>query len=528
MKRIALVTIACLAAAAPAAADQAQLGWRTLVDYDSKVTAANGGQDDFIFTFGPEVRIDGERERFEYHLDGFFNYEQYVKQSQLGDWRHDLRTGFSYVLSPRVRLQVNNSFQQLPQIRVGTVDQADVTQTGGTTLLEAGRVRTNVFTTGLTVTPTSRLVGTSQLTVVYREFQNPTLNAQNTISTSTLNALSYRLSERQTVGAGFRFSSRDFQARLAANELTDATTQTWEIFASWIWQIDSRSTFSARVGPAFSSDNIDRNVASAFPEYPVQARSSPAYGAAAFLIDPAGCPAENLRPGGILQTPKCQAVLQQDPASMFYTVGIPFGSQTYQELTALRTGFPVQQVGSSTSDATNVFFQLSIDRNWDRLGVTAGWTRSDSQTQALGSSTIVDGFFLESLYTVSPRTRLLGRFRFTRRSSDVQRDLLGLLLSPTVGPIAGVFTPDGVPLVGAPIVGTTVEDGSFKQQQDTYSLQLRLTRDIGRYSTSYISLALRRQEFDLNSVRDYLDSNTAVDSWGVTVGFTYHFKPVDF
>jgi len=523
MKRIVLIAIAWLVVAAPAAAEQVQLGWRTVMEYDSEVTSIDGGEDDLIFTFGPLLRIEGDYRRFRYQIEQSSEYEHYIDLGPLSDWRHELRANFVYDISPQVQIQLNNSFQQLPQIRNGNIDDAAVDAAGASTsFVEAGRVRTNVFTATLATVPTVRLTTTSQLSVIFREFDNATLNAQNTLSTGILNQLSYQLNERHSFGGGFRFSSRDFETGLAGqDELTDATTQTWEVFASWLWQVDSRSTFSVQIGPAFSSDDVDRNSSLSTSQHPIAG----VVGGSAFLRDPASCPAENARPGGVLLTDDCIPFLNQDMASVFFPLGIPVGSQTFAELTALQSVFPLDEPDDS---AANVFFAFQMDRRWDRARASLSWSRSDSQTQALGSNTVVDNVLFDSIFDLSSRMRFLSNFRFTRRFSEVERELVGgLLLSDTVGPIPDVFTPDGVPLIGAPIVGFVPVDSSFDQEIRTYRLQFRLVRDWGRWLSSFVSLTLRRQENDLDSDLDTLDSETKRDSFIVRVGFSYQFKPID-
>jgi len=537
MKRIALLTIASIAAAAPAAADQAQLGWRTLAEYDSRVTATNGGQGDGIFTFGPQIRIEGERRRFQYRIDQHSSYEKHVDIDELDDWRHELTTSFVYTVSPRVQIRVNNRFQQLPQVRNGSLDDAAIDgNEDNTTFLDTGRVRTDVFSTTLSFVPTARVLGTSQLSVIYREFQNASLNAQNTVSTSTYNHLSYQLNERHTFGGGFRFSSRDFQTGFG-DELTDANTKTWEGFASWQWQIDSRSTFSAQAGPAFSSDNIDRSTVSSFPRYPLAFIDFGGGNVNAFFPDPANCPAEDVRPGGVIPSFACAPfVVQQDPGppvgppSTFILFGIPVTSPTFAALAAQRTTFPIDQPDSAAGDSANIFFSFRLDRHWDRAEASISWVRSDSQTQALGSSTVVDAIRFGTSYELSSRMRAFLDFRFTQRSSKLDRQSIVLLMSDTVSaiPLSEVPTPDGIPLRAAPIVGTYLEDSGFDQTLSTYNLRLRLSRDWGRWITSNLTLDLRRQETKFDSDIDSLDFNSSADSWDLMLSFTYQFKPIDF
>lgn len=527
--RTLAITIALLCLAPGADAEQVQFGWQTLLEYDSEITS--GGDGDFFVRSGPVTRLEGEHQRLSYDIEHSSGYEKYATYTRLDAWRHDVIASAQYWISPRVRLNLSNTFQLLPQLRNDTVDIAD---TGGVpdTLddrLNTGEVLTNVFTTTMTTAPHPRLSTSSQVSVIYRQFDDPNLNSQDTTSTTVMNQVTYQLNESHSFGTGLRFSNRDFQT-FVASERTDATTRTYEPFASWTWLVDSRSTFSARTGPAWNDTTInDQQEPSTFPLYPtvvgiVGGLGGPLGGK---VRDPSQCPAENAVPEqmGVIVTAEC-GLYNQDPGT-----GFPDGAITGPELTALlglRAMPTLASRDNAASNQANLYFAFTVDRRWDRYDLFATWIRSDSQTQSLGSSTVVDTLQLRARYFFTERFRFTGTFRFTRRFSDVKTESLFLVMSDTLSPIPEASLPGFDPVLGAPVVGTTAVDTSFKQTQDSYSLRLQLNRDLWRHSSAFLGVSLRRQENDFDSKLDALDINTTTHSYVIQLGFTYRFQPMRF
>ena len=499
MKRNLVLTIALLLAAPPAPAEELQLGWRTLLEYDSELLAQNGGQGDLISTFGPVVKLNGEYRRFNYQIENYSAFEKYAKFSQLDDFRTELQARGRYQISPRAFVNVTENFSSLPILRNGaanSVDTLPADPSEPTLNLSTGNLLTNTVTASLTVIPTPRLAGTSQVTNIFRRFGTPSLNAQDTVSTTILNQLSYSLNESHSFGAGARYSVRDFQT----SDRT-STTSTWEAFASWNWRIDSRSTLSARFGPSGSVDSPQS------PADPVVTRFASVAGG--LLVDPATCP--QLAGVPVFLPGLCGTIAQPalGPADQ-----------------AILAGFAAPALGIPTvenrQNNVNLFFSFTLDRSWDRLNVSGTLSRSDSQIDSLGSNSIVTSFLARSAYRFSSRLRLVGTFRFTRRTSDVQREIPVLLLANPPIPIPGL----SVPAMGAEFTGSAAFDNGFKQTRDSTNVRVRLTRDVGRFSSSFVGVILRRQTTDFNGSIDSQDFKATTDTWEVQIGFTYRFRPI--
>jgi hypothetical protein len=525
MTRTLAITIALLLAAPPAVAEDLKLAWRTLTEYDSNASGQGGGKGDFVFTFGPLAALAGEYSRFHYQIQSYTAYEKYVVRSQRDHWRQDLSAHFRLDVSPRIRLDVSDNFHQLPQLRNSNVQETDVANNPpNEPNLSTGRVISNVFTTSLSTAPLPRLGTTSQVSVIYRDLANPTLNAQNTLSTTVLNQARYQWSESHSTGLGFRYSTRDYQTLINGDPI-DATTQTFEGFASWVWEIDARTSFSARAGPAWTVDDLPPpDTSGTFQRYPTFTADlgGVQHG---WVRNPASCPPENARPalGGVILTGECLPVYNQDPLT-----GFPLGITGPQldALLALQTTVPVDRPSSSGARNVRLFFALSLDHRWDRASVSASWVRSDSQTQSLGSGTLVDSFLLSSNYDLTSRLHFNASFRFVRRFSDVTRQSLFLVMSETPEDIPAASLPGFDPVQGFPIIGTSTEDTSFQQTRDTYAARFSLRRQLGRYSSGFVGFYVRRYQTDFNSQLDQLDFTTTTNAWEIQLGFTYRFRPL--
>jgi len=501
MKRNLVLTIALLLAAPPAVAEKVQLGWRTVLEYDSELVAQNGGQGDMISTFGPTLQLSGEHRRFTYQLRQNSSFEKHAKFTGLDDFRHEVGGQARFQISPRVSASVTETFSSVPFQRNSVVNSPDGPPIGPSEPsrnLTTGSVLTNVVSGSLNVIPAPRWAASSQVTNIFRTFDNPTLNSQNSLSTSFVNQLNYTLNESHSFGAGARVSVRDFQA----GEIK-STTSTWEAFASWNWRIDPRSTLRARFGPSGSVDKPRS------PADPMVTRFASVAGG--LLVDPATCP--RLAGVPVFLPGLCGAIAQPalGPADQAILAG----------LSAPALGLPTVE---NRQNNVNLFFAFTLNRTWDHFDVTGTWSRGDSQIDSLGSGTVVDNIQVVSTYRFTSRLRLRGTFRFTRRTSDVKRQIPVLLLANPPIPIPGL----SVPAMGAEITGSATFDNGFKQVEDSSNARLSLQRDVGRYSSVSIGTNLRRDTSDFNSSIDAQDLKRTTNSWEIVLSFTYRFRPVRF
>jgi hypothetical protein len=507
------IVLLLLLPAAPAAAVEVQLGWKSEMEYDSRVL----GEDDLIFNFGPTTEITREGRRLSYRLYQATTYEKYLDHAGLDDVRLRLSGSANYALTPHVMVDVSNNFSRTPLLRSGerleTEDEIAAAAARGEVLDatfegDTGTLISNSFSSGLSWSPTERLTLNGRVLHLFREFDNESLNAQNTSSVSVSSQGTYRAFKDHQFGAGFRFSQRDFE--VGGLQGDENRTVTYNAFAVWNWMIDERSTFSATAGPAWSEDDTPEEDFALFPTIP---------GSPAFLPDPITCPLFVINGfpvlvGGLpvaFVDPRCQPISQTPltPDQQARLADIPAG---------------LVDVRGSSEDQTdvNAFFTLSIDRNWDRLSLLAQWSRSDSQTQSLGSSTVVDTFYLQSNYWLTRRLRIGGNFRFSRRDTDFSREVL----TPLLGVVVPVPIPGLPGFEGAPVIAAAPFQQEVQQTNDAYTAQLRLTHLWGRSSRIYAGAFYRHSEnsFEINGIT----GSSSFDEWQFQIGFEYFLDPIRF
>jgi hypothetical protein len=513
MKSLVTSLVLLPSLAVPAAAVEVQLGWDSDVEYDSQVLA----DDDVIFRFGPTVEISGERRRFSYEFSQTTQYEKYLDHSGLDDFRLRANGSARYTISPRAVLDVSNRFYQTPLLRSGEQLESpeEIAEAAAQGLVidptfegDTGRLISNSFSTGLTLTPVERLTLTGRVNHLYRNFDDENLNAQDTSAVSVISQGTYRALEHHEFGAGFRFTQRDFEGLQQSDEENQTTT--YNAFAVWNWTIDERSTFSLTAGPAWSENEPADPDLRRYPTIP---------GSPTALPNPATCPLYLINGnlvvlGGfplVFVDSRCQPIDQA-----------PLTEDQQEILADLDAGFVDVRGDPEDETDVNVFFTLRLDRNWDRLSLQTLWSRSDSQTQALGSSTVVDSFFFGSSYRLTRRLQIAGSFRFTRRDTDSDQEFLTPLIPLAMpAPIPELSGIDGVPVVAA-----APRRQEIRQTIDSYVTELRLSQDWGRHSNVYALARYYRSEseFEVNGV----GASSSLDQWQVLFGVVYRLKPFRF
>ncbi len=522
-RSIQLATITLLCATSPVAAEELQLGAHFQTSYSDAAVASggNGDSDDVIFAFGPDLRLSGEHPRLSYQIDQAFGYKLYQKNDQLSDWTYDLRTNGSWQMTPHLSLSVNESFTSQPQLSVVEAAEAGEDQANN---LDTSRVLTNTFSAALTATPTARLTTSAEVASLYRHYEDPSTSSQDLsaedfastgnqdiLSTTVSTHTTYLLTEAHLVGAGFRWTTRDFESNRADAQ---GTTNVYEVFASWTWQIDARTTFSAQAGPAFSGDELEATPTT-FGRY-AQVLGDPSQ-----LVNPLSCarpgppvlfiPPDIFLPTRIVDS-SCEGIPQRllSPAEQDLLASLPF----------VVPGIEVPEFDPSPSNV-NVFFSLSLQRRWDQITAFADWSRSDSQTQGIGSATVLDSFRAGLRYQPSLRWHALLTFRFTRRFTDFDQESVFPFVFEAANALLEI--PD---VSGSPIIGTIPAGSRFKTTDDLYHLQLRLNRDWGRNSSLYAGVDWFNQDSNTKTRFDTFQSNR--QHFRVEVGFNYRFQPIRF
>lgn len=507
------VTIVSLLGAVPASAHEVQLGFRTEAEYDAELTE---GEADGIFRMGPVLSLSGELRRFSYGIVHDSVFEKYARNERLNDWEH--RTSFqgSWVVGPRLTIRVRDSFSRLSSIRSSERDLFDETFLEAEGDFITDSVTTNNFSADFEGTLTPRLGTLSSISHFLRDPENPSqgrgiassARGQQEVSSTTLvNQLYYQITEAHRTGLGFRY--RHLEAETLDFE---RTTETYEVFATWNWTIDARTQFNLQVGPAISEDDpqdVDFPRFGALPQDPLA------------FANPGTCPLQILpNENGVNElfavlTRECSAIVQPD--------------LTESQLAQLEDSSAMFRFDRGDPESgTNVspFFSLELSRQWARGSAFVNWSRTDSQVQSTGSDTVLNTFRIGARYRPASRWSTSVTFRFSRRTTETDRELPFPLLSFAADPNAL-----GTGLTAFPIVGTANFDQKLKVDSDFFDLEFRTSREVGRHSNVFAVMRLRRTTSDVSS--KFEDSDTVTDesaenTWRFQVGFNYRFRPIRY
>lgn len=509
MKQLRATTIALVFVALPAVAEEIQFGLTSATEYDTDVTTQL--QDDVIFTFGPQVEITGEHRRFDYVFRHQSEFEAYGQSEAFNDWRH--RTLFTGTgrLHPKLSLEITERLSVAPS--ASSFDEFRAP--GSDPLLDPeiepfrrDDVLTNVFRVSLTATPTSRLVMVFDVNHFFREFDNPTASQQSTESVTLSTQTLYRWSESHTFGAGFRFRRRLFETGDSDGQ---NSTDIYDVFGIWRWKVTERTSFSFQAGPAFSEDDPVEPELSAIAFVP----SDPTR-----FADTSTCAVRDSVFGLAILDNSCRPYDQ------------PALTPEQLDFVASRTPNLASAVGIAEPEgASNIdpFFSLSFAHELDHGSLFASWTRSDSESQGLGSATTSNVFRMGLSYEPIRRWSTNASFTFSRRTTDLEQEL--------VFPVARVFPTfelvDG-PLAGLmfnEIAGAILRDGVIFQESDTMTLRFSVVRYVGRWSNVFFDVTMRRletrSEFEVDGSSAGL-SESGRDGYQFRIGFNYRFRPIRF
>ncbi len=503
-KALLFTTILLAAIARPVLGDTVQFGIRAQTEFDIEDTE---NESDTITQAGPTIRFQGDGRRYTYDLRHDSSFEKYARDERRNDWEH--RTNFrgTWVPTSRWSATFTNNFSRLSSLRSSEQDLSDVDSVVEAEFdFETEAITTNSFTAQLQGQHTPRFSTVSTLSHFYRDPENEGDGRQKIDSVTLVNSGSYQVFSDHRFGIGHRFRSLE-----SSTESFERTTRTNEIFFTWNWQIDARTSFSLQAGPAFAEDDPQDLDFPQFGTLPQDSRS---------FANPDTCPPVFLRNelGQVerfaILTSSCRAV-NQDRLTLAQRDRVQSSSAIFR--------FERADLESETN--INPFFNLSLTRNFARGSVFASWSRTDSQTQSTGSETILDTVNAGVRYRISPRWSSSVTFRFSRRTTDSDREVPFALLSFQGDPNAL-----GTGLLAAPIVGAVDFDQRLLSEADFYDLEFRTSREVGRYSSVFSSLRLRRtashveSEFNNSGLTSTRESSE--NDFSILVGFNYRFRPI--
>jgi len=526
-----LATIVLLLGSPPAGAEQVEIGVDFATEYDSRVLQDEG---DVIWQTGPSLRLSGDRRRVGYSIEYRPQLEIYMEQDDFDAVRHYLAANGTWQIDARNRLTVSESFSHVPRVQSLRDDVPGSEDTPGfeDTVLEfeQNSVLRNFFSATWSSSPMPRIGTSVQVAHFLTEYDDASLRSQNTDAITLTTQATYQLAGNHGVGVGFRLQSRNFET---GQPLEETTTNTYEVFGSWAWTIDERTSFSFQAGPAFAEDEIDDPTFAAFGLAP----RSPT-----FLADPATCRFNITLAEQLGLTPAEVELVNEllgldlDPnltAAVLDGTCRPIAGQDeltpaqQEALLESEATIPSQlQFGEAENDSNvNIFFALNFQRQWDRLEFSTSWVRSNSETQGFGSATILDSFRSTLIWSFLPRWRLSTTFRFSRRFTDIDREVLLPIFG---GEIQTIDLPEfaGSGIEGYRINGFLPVQQKLELTDDVYSLDLRLSREVGPRITIFTGAQYRTQESRTEG--DDFSARAESDQYSFRIGFNYRFRPIRF
>jgi len=258
-----------------------------------------------------------------------------------------------------------------------------------------------------------------------------------------------------------------------------------------------------------------------FPRFP---------GAAARLLSTEGC--DRIEVNGVrlpIVSPSCDpldSVQAIDPATMT-TVTVPQPDlDADQQAAVARQAASVGFLPGEQREAggnVNIFANLTLQKTWDRWTFQASYSRSDSQTEGIGSATVVNTLQSSLRWTPTPRWAGVVDFAFSRRTTELERGTpVTVLGPPAVVPgisHSALGNPD-FPFFGAPAIGLATLDDEVTFDVDSLQLRLRASRRLTpRLRTSCTA------RWRLDSGSGDLVRNER-DRYEVRCGFNYSFRPI--
>lgn len=325
--------------------------------------------------------------------------------------------------------------------------------------------------------------------------------------------VTYRMTSRQSIGAGFSLSRQvvleaDIQTAQGPIETaSEQETRFASLFGSWKYELNSRWSVDMRAGPTFIDSDLQDQSTQAVQGLRVPTRNG-------LPLEVESCP--RLLEGDVFEAtgeawivgPSCRTL--SEPSSDSEEIEYTFSNSEELE----------NQGGANT-----VFANLGITRTGERTRFFLSYSRSAGENFGGRTSTVADS--LSSTLTWEPALRwnVVARASYTVRKQATQTFLPSIVVVPNDGSIPGL--PDG-----AAIAGLRPNDtGEIRAVEDENALDIeswvvvvRATRQLTRRLSGFVSASYydQRNRSPLEDVSVLQD----LDRFGIGVGLTYTFDPI--
>jgi hypothetical protein len=487
----ALLLALTLAPAAGRAAD-ARLGIATAMGWDSNVfRVERDEEDDWIFSVTPKLKFLEDEGKFTWDLGYDPTWEKAIQTDQVKGFRHFAYARSRYQLSGRTQVFFEDGFYYSDTVNASFVED-DVTTSPDVNTFRDNVLR-NDLTLGVQHSFTPRLEGS--LAFSNQLFRSDLeTRADNEVYRGNAN-LQYTLTPQHQVGGGAAFTWQHFQA--TDNDLRPGSrTVFFNVFGSWSWFIDEKTTFSVTAGPTFIDDDQDapETVIAGAPRVPFVDE-----GATIRVFDINSCDTS----GG-------DRVLELCSSSFSIPSASPDAVDIRADGSSQTLTFPAGQAPEGASENRwTLFGEVSLTRRWTpNLQSSLSYQRTDDTASGIAGSSILDWVSLVNLWQISELWRADLRADFTRRKSATESDRTLIVVVPSgINPLYAETQR---------LTSTTVKE---VLETNRWGVSTRVTRQITRHLQASVRYAFNRQSSKARTAGRRSDFDDHLVTFGVQYDF---------
>ena len=483
----------------PAAAGAADLSLSLMSDamYDSNVFRRESNiDDDVLFRLRPGIELHEDRGQDVNYSLGYELPVQFAvdNSNQLNDIDQVANGDIRYHVNDRFDLFASDNFRYLRStVQLADLDPDSAAAGQGIPILstERDRVTLNAARLGGSYRFAPRLSGNL---IAQHQYFNTTLeNRQENWSTLGSADLQYTLNSRHIVGAGVRYIHAKFEP---AETLAGSTSDTYNLFASWRYQVTETTAFSAAAGPSYIETESDPQTGFVVPAVPTLAGSANTY---AYALG--SCPTV----GAFFYIPSggCGTLLQLTPAEVATIGGLP-----------PTTVVNLNPASERNSDLT-VFAEVALSQRWTpNLASAVRYERSQGNASGLGGTVTRDAVSFATTWDFAERWQLALRGDWTHRKSVADVAQVFSLAQPYA-----VGTGTAAAFSGQAI---TLTQPNARIETDRWGVAGRVTHRLWRNTSVFAEVAYNEQDSKKSTLGGFSD----FEDFMATLAIRHVFEPI--
>jgi hypothetical protein len=518
LRRTLQLLVIALMVPVPALAADLTFALQGDTQYDSNVfRRENDIEDDWLFHIVPSVELHEDRGQDANYSLGYRMPVRFAVEhnDRLNDIDHIANGEIRYHVNDRMDVFASDNFRYLRT----TVQEADAAldPTSVPTLSTRDqRVTINRAELGTSYRFAPRLTG--QLVGHSTYFDSEIENRQENWGAGVIGDLQYTLNAQHVVGFGVRYIHMKFQD--SAN-IVGSTSDTYNAFVSWRYQISENTAFSISAGPSYiavDQDDVSAIVSGVTPIPVFTDRDGDR-----FVFSDTSCPVGPSASGSsrayIPFDVGCRqlVLLDEDPGED-------------GELVTLRNTGTVDVVnanasGDSSSDLT-VFGGVELSQRWTpNLASALRYDRSQGNASGLGGTVTRDAVSFATTWDFRERWRFAFRADWTHRKSVADAAQVFWFVNdgtlPIPAPIALTNSPGDF---AAEFDGSanTASTASNSIETNRWGVAGLLNYRMWRNTNLFTELAFHQQSSKTGSAGGFSD----FDAFRATFGVRHVFEPI--